>query len=164
LLPPDVETHLDDSVDGLRTAHRELRWVPASRWHLTLEFLGACGPHEVDRQRQRWERRARRSAPLTLRLTGAGSYPRPWTARVLWIGLGGEVDGWCKLAAFDQAPHVTVARTRERSDLTATVDELAAYSGPDWTADQMTLVASHLRGSGDRGPRYEPLESFALGG
>ncbi len=158
-----MEAHLDESVDGLRTAHRELRWVPSSRWHLTLEFLGECGPYEVDRQHERWQRRARRSAPLTLRLGGAGTYPKPWMARVLWIGLVGDVDGWRKLAAFNQDPHVTLARTRERTDLTGLVGEIETYAGPVWTAHQLTLFVSHLQASSDRGPRYEPLESFTLG-
>ncbi|MBA3991083.1 MAG: RNA 2',3'-cyclic phosphodiesterase, partial [Propionibacteriales bacterium] len=68
-----MEQHLDEWVDGLRTARPELRWVPPSRWHVTLEFLGDCGPHERDRQLQRWERRARRSTPLHLGLANAGA-------------------------------------------------------------------------------------------
>lgn len=164
VLPPDVEAHLDEAIDGLRTAHSELRWVPSQRWHLTLEFLGECGPHEVDRQLRRWERRAARGWPMDLQLTGAGAFPKGWMARVLWIGIDGDAEGWRKVAAFDQQPHLTIARTRERSELTAVVDELSAYTGPTWTATELVLVESHLRRRGERGPRYEPLASFGLGG
>ncbi len=164
LLPPDVEQHLDEGIDGLRTAHSELRWPHPSRWHLTLEFLGQCGPHERERQRRRWERRARRSRPLTLSLAGAGAFPKPWNARVLWIGLAGDVDGWRALAAYGQRAHMTLARTRERTDLTGAVEELSHYTGPSWTATELALVESHLRSRNERGPRYEPLEFFALGG
>jgi len=162
-LPPEVEQHLDEHIDGVRTAHPHLRWVRPSRWHVTLEFLGDCGPREVDRQLQRWERRARRSHPLALRLEGAGTFPKAWMARVLWVGLGGDVDDWRKLAAYEQDPHITVARTRQRADLTNLVDELSSYRGPEWTAAQLAVIESHLRGSGDRGPRYTPLERFPLG-
>jgi len=159
-----VEQHLDEWVDGLRTARRELRWVPSSRWHVTLEFLGDCGPHERDRQLQRWERRARRATPLQLGLANAGAFPTAANARVLWVGLTGEVDAWRRLSAYGQEPHLTLARSRERADLTTVVDELSGYQGPTWTATELAVVESHLRTRGERGPRYEPLDFFALSG
>lgn len=164
-LPSAVERHLDEHIDGVRTAHPELRWVKPARWHLTCEFLGRCGPHEQERQVRRWARRARDSRPLQLRLAAAGTYPKKqWMARVLWVGLDGDTDAWTSLAAHGQEPHMTLARARERADMTGLVDELGGYAGPWWTATEITLMESHLRGAGDRGPRYEPLETFPLGG
>ena len=76
-------------------------------------------------------------------IAGAGSFPaKAWMARVLWIGLDGDVVGWTALAAYGQDPHLTLARTRERTNVTGR--------------------APSLCGSG-RGPRYVPLASFALG-
>lgn len=163
LLPADVSGHLDEYVDGVRTAHPQLRWAHPTRWHLTLEFLGECGRHEVDRQLRRWEVRAARSAALRLRLQGAGTFPRPWMARVLWTGLSGDVEQWRRLAGYQQDPHVTIARTKARTDLTSLVAELGSYAGPWWTATEMAVVESHLRGGQGAGPRYEPLEIFPLG-
>ena len=163
-LPPEVETHLDDAVDGVRTAHPELRWVKPSRWHLTCEFLGECGPHEVDRQLGRWERRAARSHPLTLRLAGAGCFPaKAWMARVLWIGLDGDVDGWTRLAAYGQDPHLTVARTRERTDVTGLVAELSSYAGPTWTADEVVVFESFLPGKAGGSSRRRARRPFRQG-
>jgi RNA 2',3'-cyclic 3'-phosphodiesterase len=103
-------------------------------------------------------------------------------ARVLWIGLDGDVEGWSALAAYGQDPHLTVARTRERQDLTGLVVELGSYAGPEWTADEVVVFESFLPGKGGgsgsraahggrsrkgsapgRGPRYVPLASFPLG-
>ena len=162
MLPVEVSAHLDEHLDGLRTARPDLRWQQPVKWHLTLEFLGECGPREVDRQLERWERRARRGHPFELRLAGAGTFGKPFAARVLWAGLDGDLDGWRAIAAFDQQPHVTLARSRERIDLTGPVLELERYAGPSWTADRLALVQSHLQGGA--GSRYEPLEFFALGG
>ena len=40
---------------------------------------------------------------------------------------------------------------------------LSAYEGPEWTVDEVELVASHL-GEGPRNrPRHEPVATFALG-
>jgi 2'-5' RNA ligase len=162
-LPSAVERHLVEHSDGLRTAHPELRWVAPSRWHLTLEFLGDCGPHELERQRERWARRAARSEPFELSLHEAGAFPRAWNARVLWVGIAGDLRAFERLAAHGQAPHLTLARTREARDLTGVVDELSSYRGPSWTIGEIALVESHLRGATDRGPRYQPLERFSLG-
>lgn len=163
LLPDDVVAHLDEHIDGVRTAHPHLRWVHPDRWHVTLEFLGECGRHEVDRQVGRWAVRAARCPELHLHLSGAGTFPaKAWMARVLWTGLAGDLAAWTRLAGYQQEPHLTVARTRERTDLTNLVAELRAYTGPEWTADEVALVESHLKRSS--GPRYEPLERFALTG
>ena len=163
LLPAEVSSHLDEHIDGVRTAHPQLRWAHPSRWHVTLEFLGECGRHEVERQLRRWEVRAGRCPALNLHLEGAGTFPRPWMARVLWTGLAGDLDAWRRLAGYQQEPHVTLARTRARTDLTNLVAELGSYAGPGWTATEIALVESHLRGRGVSGPRYEPLERFSLG-
>ncbi|MGH3493923.1 MAG: RNA 2',3'-cyclic phosphodiesterase [Sciscionella sp.] len=158
-----AETHLHERLDGLQTAHPELRWVPPARWHVTLQFLGSCGPPEVARQAARWQRRAARSHPLALRLHGSGAFPRIHQARVLWTGLVGDVDGLARLAAFDQHAHLTLARTRASSDLTGICDELSAYDGPEWTATELLLVESRLGAARDGGPRYVPMEHIPLG-
>jgi len=163
MLPADIEQHLGEHIDGVRTAHPELRWVPPARWHLTFEFLGSCGAHEQERQSRRWARRASRVEPFDISLASAGAFPHTWNARVLWAGLGGDVPAFGRLAAHGQAPHVTLARSREPGDLTGLVDELTSYTGPAWTITEIALVESHLRSAGDRGPRYEPLEFFTLG-
>ncbi|MBA2560077.1 MAG: RNA 2',3'-cyclic phosphodiesterase [Propionibacteriales bacterium] len=163
LVPPDVAADLDEYVDPVRALFPELRWVPSSRWHVTLEFLGECGRHEAERQRIRWATRARRSPPLELSIACGGAFPHSWKARVLWAGLAVDSHRWRKLAAYGQQPHVTVARTRQARDLTGLVESLSTYSGPSWRVEQIALVESHLRTGGERGPRYEPLEMFSLG-
>jgi 2'-5' RNA ligase len=130
---------------------------------VTLEFLGQCGPHEVDRQLARWGVRARRVDPLDLRIAGGGAFPRAWRAKVLWAGVDVDDDAWRRLAGFEQQPHVTVARTRGWADVTDLVDSLSGYAGPPWTASEVCLMESHLRGSGDRGPRHEVVEAYRLG-
>ena len=161
LLPIDVQAHLDEHLDAIRSARPDLRWSPPARWHLTLQFIGECGPYEVYRQIDRWARRAQRGRPMELNLEGAGTFPKTFIARTLWAGVGGDLDAWRRVAAPDQDPHVTLARTPEKMDLTGVVDELANYRGPSWTVDQIALVQSHL--GGGPGPRYEPLEFFRLG-
>jgi 2'-5' RNA ligase len=158
-----VEAHLDERVDVSRSALPELRWVPAGRWHVTVEFLGACGRHESERQRVRWSERSARGFPFEVTVAGSGAFPHPWKARVLYAGVRVDQEGWRRLAGDDSVPHVTLARTRQPLDLTGLVESLSTYSGPTWRVEQIALMASYLRRSGERGPRYEPVELFDLG-
>jgi 2'-5' RNA ligase len=163
-LPAEIEAHLDDYVDVARSATDALRWVPSSRWHITVEFLGECGRHEADRQLARWTDRARRCTPLEVAVAGAGTFPQSWRARVLWAGVTVDPQAWRRLAGAEQQPHVTLARTREATDLAGVVASLSNYCGPSWNATEVVIMESHLRASGERGPRYEPLEYLPLGG
>lgn len=164
MLPPlEVLADLDDFLDPIRSVRPDLRWTPPDRWHLTLQFLGECGPHEVDRQLDRWEQRARRGRPMTLALHGAGAFPHDFIARAVWVGLGGDLDAWRRVAAADQQPHATVARTREKADLCGLVGELDTYRGPSWTAVDVVVMESKLRHAGTGGPHYRVVERFPLG-
>ncbi len=164
VLPPDVEAHLGERIDPLRDAVPQLRWVPSSRWHLTCEFLGECGPYEVERQRVRWADRATRVAPFHVAVSGAGAFPAAIRARVLWAGVSVEPASWRRVAALDQQPHLTVARTKPARDLTGVVESLGSYTGPSWLVEQVALVESFIRSPGERGPRYEAQETFDLTG
>lgn len=160
-LPVDVGAHLAEFIDA-RLGRPELRWVPPARWHLTLEFLGACGRHEQERQLNRWAVRSGRARPFEAAVAGGGAFPGRTRARVLWAGVDVDTEVWRRLAGHDQQPHVTVARSKEPADLTGLVDALAPYRGPAWTVDEIVLMESHLRAAGERGPRYEVLERFPL--
>ena len=163
LLPDDVVTHLHEHLDVLSTARPDLRWVAPQNYHLTVRFLGECGQHETDRQIDHWAGRASQSGPLHLNLQGAGTFPHDWSAKVLYADVAGDRDEFAALAGPQQQPHVTLARSREAVELTGAVLELSSYAGPTWEAAEIVVMRSYLRGSGDRGPRYEPVQSLRLG-
>ncbi|GAB3294079.1 RNA 2',3'-cyclic phosphodiesterase [Epidermidibacterium keratini] len=160
-LPLDVRDDLHEHLDVLRTVHPSLRWVRAENLHLTVRFIGESGPREVDRQVEHWAERAADAAPFSVSLSGAGCFPQTWRARVLYAAAGVDEPSWRHLAGPDQQPHVTVARTRELSDLTGLVDELAAYSSRKWEIEQIAVMRSFLERG--RPARYEPLEVLPLG-
>lgn len=163
-VPIDVEADLAERLDALRTARNDLRWTRPSSWHITLQFLGECGPREIDRQIDRWSRRASRVRPMALQLAGMGTFPRAASmARVLWTGLDGDVDEWQRAAMPEQEPHLTLARVKPARDLTAVVGELSDYRSPGFDISTIELMESHLRRSGERGPRYTTLTTFPLG-
>lgn len=160
-LPDDVRDDLDEHLDVLRTVHPNLRWVRAANLHLTVRFLGESGPREVDRQIEHWAQRAADARPFSMSLRGAGCFPQPWRARVLYADARVDEAAWRPLAGPDQRAHVTIARTRELADLTGLVDELARYASRPWDVEHIVLMRSFLERG--RPARYEPIERFTLG-
>jgi 2'-5' RNA ligase len=120
-------------------------------------------------------------APIALALAGAGAFPHPYDARVLWTGVAGDelaldalrslVRGVRRACAHaGGAPqggpfraHVTLARARRPVEATRWLRTLEGYAGPSWPVEEVALIASHLgEGAGGR-PRYEHLATAALG-
>jgi RNA 2',3'-cyclic 3'-phosphodiesterase len=170
-VPDAAVQHLERAVAQVRERHREPRWVPCDRWHVTLAFLGEVGEPQLDPLSERLERAARRHGGFSLSFAGAGRFGN----RVVWVGLRGDITPLARLAASVAAaarragvpvddrphrPHVTLARGRTTSlDLSGVVTALADYGGPRWRADSFSLVRSRLGPQ----PVYEVLAGYQLG-
>lgn len=132
-----------------------------AQWHLTLAFYGEVDETKVEKLQEGLARAAERSHPFGVRLAAAGTFPKQATrARVLWVGLDGEVDAMRRLAdrcagsgrrariAMEDRkfrPHLTLARSRRDGvDASDLVDRMASYSSPWWTVTSLRLVRSTL--------------------
>jgi 2'-5' RNA ligase len=166
---------LDQVVAPLRPRWPGLRWTGRDAWHLTLAFLGEVGEGVVPELHRRMGLAARRHSRLTLSLAGAGAFPHPARARVLWTGVRGDEAGLAALASTVAAgarragielaperrryqPHLTLARCRAPVDVRPLVESLAGYSGTPWDAAEFCLIRSHL----GTHPRYETLGAWPL--
>lgn len=85
--PDDVLDDLEEHVEPRRDAGPEIRWTDRHQWHVTLAFLGAVPEARLDDLTDALARSAARRDPLVLRLAGAGAFPNPYAARVLWAGV-----------------------------------------------------------------------------
>ncbi|MEV0403886.1 RNA 2',3'-cyclic phosphodiesterase [Actinoallomurus sp. NPDC050550] len=173
LMPP--ETVLDEVEAAFRphrAAHPDLRWTRRASWHVTLAFYGEVDDRVVPRLLPRLERAAGRHPHRTVMFAGAGAFPRPASARVLWTGLESDLRRLadsCVAAARREGvdadehkrfhPHLTLARAREPLDLRPLVAEVDAFEGSLWTVGEIHLVRSHL---GGEAPRYETLAAWPL--
>jgi RNA 2',3'-cyclic 3'-phosphodiesterase len=175
--PPAVLDELDALAAPLRTARPDLRWTGREAWHVTLAFLGHVDSSAAARLLPRLERAARHHPMFRLAFCGAGAFPVPARANVLWGGLSGDRAALARLAQSVAAgarkagapppdhgrrfqPHLTLARCRMPADVTDLVAALAGYQGQPWTADRIHLVRSRL-GATDQ-PRYTTLGSWPL--
>src|SRR3954451_7568960 len=95
--PPDTEVAALAAASG--DAIPQLRYVPTHQWHITTAFYGEVPDRVVDELGERLGRAAARTAPITLALRGAGTFPKQAAkARVLWVGLDGDVAELSRLA------------------------------------------------------------------
>jgi 2'-5' RNA ligase len=85
--PPAALAELAAAVSPLRAARPELRWNGPDDWHLTLAFLGEVADRVLPDLSVRLERAARRHPVTELAVHGAGAFPRPSRASVLWAGI-----------------------------------------------------------------------------
>ncbi|MCX5730075.1 MAG: RNA 2',3'-cyclic phosphodiesterase [Deltaproteobacteria bacterium] len=180
--PGPVRRRLAGLQDELRRSagHRAdlLRWIPADRLHVTLQFLGAVPEERAGAVREAMEGAAAGSRPLALEVRGAGGFPSSRRSRVVWLGLEGDRDGLAALAADlgrrlaplgfppeerPLAPHFTIGRSRDgrgAPGLGGAVAGAATARAIRWRADELSLLRSHLLPGG---ARYEVLARFPLG-
>jgi len=177
-LPEAVKEDLSTFLEPRQEAGTDLRWALPEQWHLTLAFLPEVAERHTDELLERIERAASRRKPLDLRIAGAGAFPHPGTAKVLWAGVEHDGEELMRLAGGVRAagaksgiavgggrfhPHLTLARLAVPADVTRWLRVLDPYAGPPWQAHEVALVASYLgQGPGGRS-RHEVREIFALG-
>jgi 2'-5' RNA ligase len=174
--PAGVLDDLEAACAPFRSSREDLRWTSREQRHVTLAFLGEVGEDSLSRLLPRLERAARRHHAFGLSLAGAGAFPGPARATVLWSGLSGDRKALGELAMSVGAgarragapppdegrryrPHVTLARCRAPLDVRHLVSALSGYQGPAWTAKEIRLIRSVLGPS----PRYETLGTWQLG-
>jgi 2'-5' RNA ligase len=111
-----------------RDEHRFVKWVDPGGVHLTLKFLGNIPSKRVTEIAEAMKKAAQGLSPFLLEISGLGAFPSLKQPRVLWVGVGGELD---KLSTLQQnidsafatlgfareerpfVPYLTVARVRE---------------------------------------------------
>jgi 2'-5' RNA ligase len=160
-------------------AASDVRWVEPARIHLTLQFLGAVPAARVPALEEALREAAAEGAPLGLEVRGAGGFPSARRARVVWLGLGGDVGALAALVAGvgrrlaplgfapeDRpfTPHLTLGRSRDGRGAPGLAGALAAAAeldGTSWRASELVLFESHLSPAG---ARYEAAARLTLGG
>ena len=156
--PDDAIDDLADRVQGTRRdpATSALLWQPASRWHVTMAFLGDPDDEFDDIVGSQMDGVAATMPMPMLHVAGSGRFGR----QILWAGLAG-------LSAADDAlladlarvvhsrlanaglqlerrhwhPHLTLARSRG-ADTRPAAALLQNYVGPAWSVTALLTIRS----------------------
>ena len=140
-LPLEIRKKLFSAGERLREAGADAKWVEENNLHLTVKFLGDADQGMVERIAQSAAGRLRGFGKFSLDLKGTGFFPGARSPKVLWVGLGGDVNKLRALAlTLEEAmeslgfpgegrkfsPHLTLARIRSPRN----VDRLAGLVQP----------------------------------
>ncbi|MEU9982221.1 RNA 2',3'-cyclic phosphodiesterase [Streptomyces sp. NPDC050856] len=174
--PDDAKEELAQALRPAHDAHPRMRWNRIEDWHITLAFLGELPRSAGSLLRPPLAALAARRQPLRLALRGGGHFDE----RVLWTGIGGDLEGLRVLVGEVRAlvreqgitfldrplnPHLTLARSR-RDDTAGVVQAaagLSAFTGRTWQAGRLHLVGSNV-GRGPGPIHYRDIESWPFSG
>ncbi|MER7518324.1 RNA 2',3'-cyclic phosphodiesterase [Streptomyces sp. NPDC126499] len=174
--PDDAKEELERALRPAYDAYPRMRWNRIEDWHITLAFLGEIPAASVPPLRAPLAELAATRRPVELALQGSGHFDE----RVLWSGIGGDVDGLRLLAADVRAlvrrcaipfedrplrPHLTLARARrgDRSSVLTAAAGLADFTGRPWHSERLHLVGSNI-GRGPGPIHYRDLASWPFDG
>ncbi len=165
-LPQKTRENLTAIQDQLRQSQAGVRWVKPGSIHLTLKFLGNILPEQVDEIAAAVAQLVRDEPPITLCAAGLGAFPSPRKPRVIWVGLGGEVDRLANIqAGLEKAleplgfaredrgfrPHLTIGRVKDRRRLQSLIEAMSTLELPEFNSfdgNEIILYKSDLRPTG----------------
>jgi 2'-5' RNA ligase len=172
-LPAEVVHNLEQLLQRLRPTAR-IHWSLASNLHITTKFIGEW-PEERLGELKAALAALESQPPIAVHVRKVGFFPNPHAPRVFWCGI--EAPGLETLAEHTDgataalgiaretrafSPHLTLARIKERLDLQALRQAVAALPSLDFgefQAASFFLYQSTLKPSGSV---YTTLAEFPL--
>ena len=177
-LLPDMKKIVNRVSDRLRVSTIKARWVRKDNIHLTIVFLGDIHEDQVPLISQAIKKVCSRYGPFHVSLKGLGAFPNTRRPRVIWLGLGGDLE---QMSFFKKAlekhlkpfgvkeekrsfkPHLTLGRFRKPYSGDSELDNFVArykdLSSSECLLEKLVLFKSDLKPSG---AEYIKLESWPL--
>ncbi len=177
-VPDGVRSRLGAVREALPQREWPVRWVRPEGIHLTLKFLGEVPAGDAGRIADALAAVTLEGAPIRLEARGIGVFPERGRPRVLWAGLGGEIERLAGLASAVEVAlepagfpresrpfraHLTIGRFRgtPRGDGVAAFEGMAEADFGRFEVDGFALYESRLAPGG---ATYRVLRGFPLRG
>ncbi|WP_456288372.1 RNA 2',3'-cyclic phosphodiesterase [Paenibacillus sp. AK002] len=167
-LPSEVSSRIQDWTETLRKQANFKKWVHPQDYHITLQFLGDTPSHRIAELTGALQEVAKERKPFKLSLYDAGVFGASGSPRILWAGVGGDLNA---LAELQQSvvlrmesfgfvpeerpfrPHITVGR-KFQGNQTFSMDVIGKGPEPiQWDVLEMVLFRTNLHAS----PMYETV-------
>ncbi|MFC4545456.1 RNA 2',3'-cyclic phosphodiesterase [Paenactinomyces guangxiensis] len=150
------------------------RWVFREDYHITLQFLGNCSEEQIKKMIPALHKLAAEQAVFSLAVQGLGTFGRPEQPRILWAGVGGELELLHQLQQQvvqslapigflpddrPYRPHITLARKYQKNHFPLqSLQQLQLWKTGDttWKVKEIVLYETRL----GRQPMYHALERF----
>jgi len=166
-IPNNIKTALTEAQLGLKGAGAvDASWPHSEGIHLTLKFLGEISESKVPDIMSGLLHAVGGIGPFRLEVRGIGTFPNPQNARVVWVGLSGDVEKLAHLRSTvenalnsigfkrdDRAftPHLTLGRIkniRSRDRWLKTLAEAKDFHLPGFDVASVSLIKSELKTTG----------------
>jgi 2'-5' RNA ligase len=178
-LPETVLAAIGRVQERMAVCGLNVRWVATGNIHLTLKFLGEVDEDEVDGIAAVLTEAVHGFAPLRLAAAGVGVFPSVKRARVIWVGLAGQLP---ELAALQRSienrlatigyphekrsfsGHLTLGRVKgpiAASRLATAMGAFTDFASETFEVDRVVLFKSDLRPTG---AAYTELRQVTLPG
>ncbi len=172
--PPE---HVTQALADFLEPRTGMPWIDPAQWHVTLAFMRSVPDADVDELVDRLGAASTRVQPFEAVVRGAGTFPAPERASVLWLRVLPD-EPLRRLAASARAaanasgappdgkafvPHLTLARLRRPIEATKWLRVLDTFGSPPWRVEEIELIESHLGEGPRRRPRHETVAAVRLG-
>lgn len=165
-IPKEVTAAIAAVQVRIRSAAVAASWSRPEGIHLTLKFLGEVPEGRVPEIMRVLTLALCDTERFRLGLAGVGAFPNPAAARVVWLGIAGEIG---RLAALQAAvervmvglglprddrpytPHLTLGRIKHIRSRDAWLKGLAGAANsrlPDFTVTSISLMRSEFAPAG----------------
>ena len=176
-LPPSVISLLEKVQEDLKSMGLPAKWVRPENIHLTLKFIGNINPGDIDKIGGAMMDAVDDFAAITLVAGGVGVFPGIKRPRVIWVGLGGQVqllfamqrvleDNLAALGFKEEKRpfkgHLTLGRFRQTvnpNTIRQIMREHANLYSEEFTARRIILFKSDLKPTG---AVYSQLMNFTF--
>ncbi|WDP90651.1 MAG: RNA 2',3'-cyclic phosphodiesterase [Desulfobacter sp.] len=165
-LPNEVIKRLRDIQQQFKASGIRASWPSPKGFHVTLAFLGDRSLAELPGIQSAMAESAAKVQGFRLRLGRPGVFPGARNPRVLWMGLGGEIDRLQRLHTHLASslrdsglglkkqrfsPHITIGRIKGRGGgpaLKAIFSTCGEFKESGFRVDAIHLYESQLNPSG----------------
>jgi RNA 2',3'-cyclic 3'-phosphodiesterase len=175
--PENLKATIADYLKDLKQVPSKIKWVSPGQSHLTLKFFGSISEELVEKISQALLKVLIDYPRIQLSLKGIGAFPNLFRPRVIWAGLGGEIEILQDLyLAIEQAlaplgipkedrplhPHLTLGRNKLKEvnePLYRLMTQWSKGESESFVVKEVTLFRSDLKPTG---PVYTQLGVFPL--
>jgi 2'-5' RNA ligase len=165
-LPDEIKQGIARIQEQLRKTGAGAGWTRPEGIHLTLKFLGEAPETKAQEIMRALDAAVKGTGKLSLTVEGTGIFPNAKNPRVLWIGVGGDIERLAGLQAsiedamdkvgFERearefSPHITLARIKfpkPRDNWQQKIEGIKDVKLGGFEAGHLSLMKSELKREG----------------
>lgn len=165
-IPENIKQQMSEIQGRLKDTGIDASWPRPEGIHLTLKFLGEIPESQAPDIKNGLVSAVKGTGEFRIEIAGAGAFPNPRNARVVWLGLSGEVEKLNRLqAAVEDAmvrigferedrpfkPHLTLARIkyiRSKERWLTALEQVKDIKLTGFDATAVSVMKSELKPTG----------------